>query len=254
MIVWDDGLGKTPARPAPLALHRDHPRRAGAGDPELRGAATRWTHPWGSSIDLNDVWRPPVRYDLREIRRALVCDGSRMAAGACFRMRACRQTARRCAAPICRAARRAARARASSTCTGPRAGWGYDHATGECAGPIDLIHHSHRTDRRRRSSRRRHRARGLDRPPPARDRRRRQSRPQPRDRAHPGRLRALAGSVGETLSAPSRGLQDPACPDLLFNPDLTDFDTQARLARHGRPRPRWRRRADRRHPSHLPAR
>src|SRR4051794_28893531 len=25
---------------------------------------------------------------------------------------------------------------------GPRAGWGYDHATGESAGPIDLIHHS----------------------------------------------------------------------------------------------------------------
>src|SRR4051794_41479141 len=25
---------------------------------------------------------------------------------------------------------------------GPRAGWAYDHATGECAGPIDLIHHA----------------------------------------------------------------------------------------------------------------
>jgi hypothetical protein len=25
---------------------------------------------------------------------------------------------------------------------GPRAGHGYDHATGECAGPIDLIHHA----------------------------------------------------------------------------------------------------------------
>ena len=29
VIVWDDGLGRNEARSAALALHRDHPRRAG---------------------------------------------------------------------------------------------------------------------------------------------------------------------------------------------------------------------------------
>ena len=57
-------------------------------------------------------------------------------------MRACRRTARRCAAPTSRAGRHANEGSCVIHLRGPRAGWGYDHATGECAGPIDLIHHA----------------------------------------------------------------------------------------------------------------
>ena len=62
VIVWDDGLGQERARPPALALHRDHPRRAGPGHPRLRAAAM---------IDLNDVWTPPPRIDLAAVKAQL---------------------------------------------------------------------------------------------------------------------------------------------------------------------------------------
>jgi len=175
-----------------------------------------------SFIDLNDVWRPPVRYDLREIKQRL-CSMAAEWLPSMFphaRMSSDRKTLR-CADLSGRAPR------GEGSCVihlqGPRAGWGYDHATGECAGPIDLIHHSTGLtapalfDEAAKCAR-------LDRPMP--------SRPpvSQADHSHEiARILAscepIAGSVGERYLA-SRGLKDPACPDLLFNPDLTDFDTR----------------------------
>ena len=65
-----------------------------------------------------------------------------LAARRCFRKRDCRldRKSLRCADLSGRPPRK------EGSCVihlrGPRAGWGYDHATGECAGPIDLIYHS----------------------------------------------------------------------------------------------------------------
>src|SRR6185503_1548650 len=92
-------------------------------------------------IDLNEVWRPPVRYDLEAIRERL-CATAADWLPALFphaRMSADRK-ALRCADLSGRAPRN------EGSCVihlrGPRAGWGFDHATGESAGPIDLIHHA----------------------------------------------------------------------------------------------------------------
>ena len=63
----------------------------------------------------------------------------------------------------------------------------------------------------------------------------------------------LAGSPAETYLR-GRGLSDPASPDLLYHPDLTDYDgARGWPGMVAVPRTR-RRRAGRRHPSHLPAR
>lgn len=176
-----------------------------------------------SFIDLNDVWRPPVRYDLREIRQRLCAMAAEWLPGMFphARISADRKTLR-CADLSGRAPR------GEGSCVihlqGPHAGWGYDHATGESAGPIDLIHHSTGLaapalfDEAAKCAR-------LDRPMP--------SRPsgfvQP-DHSHEiARILAgsvpIAGSLGERYLA-SRGLKDPACADLLFNPDLTDFESR----------------------------
>src|SRR5215210_8623344 len=94
-----------------------------------------------SFIDLNDVWRPPVRYDLREIRNRLCAMAAEWLPGMFphARISPDRKTLR-CADLSGRPPRK------EGSCVihlrGPRAGWGFDHATGESAGPIDLIHHS----------------------------------------------------------------------------------------------------------------
>ncbi len=92
-------------------------------------------------IDLNEVWQPPPRYDLHAIRERL-CTTAADWLPPFFphaRMSADRKTLR-CADLSGRAPR------GEGSCVihlrGPRAGWGFDHATGESAGPIDLIHHS----------------------------------------------------------------------------------------------------------------
>jgi putative DNA primase/helicase len=107
---------------------------------------------------------------------------------------------------------------------GPRAGWGCDHATGECAGPIDLIYHSTGLTSAALFEEAARRAR-LDRPAPPRS-----TAPAKADHSHEiARILAgcapLAGSVAEVYLQ-SRGLRDPASPDLLFNPDLADFETR----------------------------
>ena len=92
-------------------------------------------------IDLNEVWQPPPRYDLNEIRERLCATAAEWLPPLFpqARLSPDRKTLR-CADLSGRPPRN------EGSCVihlrGPRAGWGYDHATGECAGPIDLIHHS----------------------------------------------------------------------------------------------------------------
>jgi putative DNA primase/helicase len=107
---------------------------------------------------------------------------------------------------------------------GPRAGWGYDHATGECAGPIDLIHHATGLTNHALFEEAARRAR-VDRPAPPRP-----TAAAKADHSHEvTRILAacapLAGSVAERYLE-SRGLRDPASPDLLFNADLADFESR----------------------------
>jgi putative DNA primase/helicase len=110
----------------------------------------------------------------------------------------------------------------SFTCAA-RAGWGYDHGTGECAGPIDLIHHSTGLTPPALFEEAALHAR-LDRLAPARPA------PPRRDHAHEvARILAscepLASTIGEVYLR-SRGLWNPGSPDLLFNPDLTDYEAK----------------------------
>src|SRR4051794_2544474 len=111
------------------------------------------------------------------------------------------------------------------TLRGPRAGWGYDHATGESAGPIDLIHYATGLadgalfeEAARLARMQGRRPGGIVPTQPTR----------PRDytlevaRILDG-CQPLAGSLAETYLR-GRGLEDPASPDLRFHPDLTDFD------------------------------
>lgn len=174
-------------------------------------------------IDLNEVWRPPARYDLREIRERLCATAAEWLPPLFphARLSADRKTLR-CADLSGRPPRN------EGSCVihlrGRRAGWGYDHATGESADPIDLLHHGTGLTPPALFEEAARHAR-LDRPAPAR------SAPTPRrDHAHEvARILAgcqpLAGTPGE-IYLRSRGLPDPGSPDVLFNPDLTDYEAK----------------------------
>jgi hypothetical protein len=102
------------------------------------------------------------------------------------------------------------------------AGWGFDYATGESAGPIDLIYHATGLTNGALFEEAARLAR-MDRPAPP-------SRPTPAKPDHSLEVvrildgcRPLAGTPAETYLQ-GRGLADPGCPDLLFHPDLTDYD------------------------------
>jgi predicted P-loop ATPase len=180
-----------------------------------------------SFIDLNEVWRPPVRFDLGEIRERLCATAAEWLPPLFphARMSADRK-ALRCADLSGRPPRN------EGSCVihlrGPRAGWGYDHATGESADPIDLLHHGTGLTPPALFEEAARHAR-LDRPLPVRPA------PAPRrDHSHEvARILAgcqlLAGTIGEVYLR-SRGLSDPGSADLLFNPDLTDYE-----AKRGRP-------------------
>ena len=174
-------------------------------------------------LDLNDVGTPRHRHDLAEIRRRLA-DTARDWLPGLFpaaRLSPDRKTLR-CADLSGRPPR------GEGSCVihldGRFAGWGFDHATGESAGPIDMIYHGTGVAEPRLFDEAARLAR-MDRPaPPARMP---EARP---DHSHEiarilSGCQALAGSVAETYLR-SRGLADPACPDLLFNADLTDFETR----------------------------
>jgi putative DNA primase/helicase len=173
-------------------------------------------------IDLNDVATSKARHDLAAVRDRLAITPTTGCRG-CSRRRSLPATGvrLRCADLSGRAPRK------DGSCTihldGPYAGWGFDYATGERAGPIDLIAQATGLsdgalfDEAARIA-------GMDHPAP-----RSAPRPKPDHSAEIARLVdgavPLAGSVGETTSARA-GYRIPASPDLMFHPDLADFETK----------------------------
>jgi putative DNA primase/helicase len=176
-------------------------------------------------IDLNDVWAPSPRHDLRAIRERLA-NTARDWLPALFPEAQPTQDRRalRCADLSGR------RARGEGSCIlhldGPYAGWGFDFATGERAGPVDLIYHATGMSDARlfdEAARLAHMDRDIT-------MRARQAVPARPDHSLEIRriladCKPLAGSVAETYLA-ARGLQDPGSPDLLSHPDLTDYDSR----------------------------
>jgi putative DNA primase/helicase len=176
----------------------------------------------GDVIDLNDVWQPPPRIDLAEVRRRLE-DTAPDWVPRLFpqgRLSRDRKTLR-CADLSGRPPRH------EGSCViyldGRFAGWGFDYATGESASPVDLIYHATGLTAAALFEEAAREAR-LDLPaPPARP-----SLPKPDHSLEIARIlngcQPLTGTVAERYLA-NRGLTDPACPDLLFNPDLADRET-----------------------------
>ena len=176
-------------------------------------------------IDLNDVWSPPARHDLRAIKARLADTAGDWLPSLFPEARLTHdRRALRCADLTGRPAQK------EGSCIlhldGPYAGWGFDFATGERAGPVDLIYHATgMTDGRLfdEAARLAHmEGVGAERPrPPAR--------PKPDHALEIRRIRddcqPLAGSVAETYLQ-SRGLSDPCAPDLLFHGDLTDYESR----------------------------
>ena len=173
-------------------------------------------------IDLNSVWRPPAQFDLPDIRRRLAATAPDWLPGLFPNARmAADRKALRCADLSGRAPR------GEGSCVlhlkGPYAGTGYDHATGEYAGGIDLIHHATGFSDRALFAEAARLAR-LDTPAP----RMTVAASRPDHSLNIARIldtcQPLAGTPAETYLR-SRGLEDPCSRDLLYNTDLTDFET-----------------------------
>ncbi len=174
-------------------------------------------------IDLNDVWQPPVRFDLAAVRDRLAATAADWLPTLFPDARASpdRKTLR-CADLSGRPPRN------EGSCVihlqGPRAGWGYDHATGESAGPIDLIHHATGLSTFALFEEAARLARVDALAPP-----RRPSAPKTSHALEVARIldgcQPIAGTVAEAYLR-SRGLTDPGSPDLLFHPDLTDYEAR----------------------------
>ena len=176
-------------------------------------------------IDLNDVFAPPARHDLHAIK-ARLADTARDWLPALYPEAQLTHDKRalRCADLSGR------RARGEGSCIihldGPYAGWGFDFATGERAGPIDMIYHATGMSDGRlfdEAARLAH----MDRETVARPRAVAPARPD-----HSLEIRRildgcepLAGSLAEVYLR-SRGLKVPDTPDLLSHPDLTDYDSR----------------------------
>ena len=173
-------------------------------------------------IDLNDVATPKARHDLAAVKDRLAATAGDWLPGIFPEARLSRdRRSLRCADLSGRPPRK------EGSCTihldGPYAGWGFDYATGESAGPIDLLAQATGLcdgalfDEAARIA-------GMNRPSP-----RSAPRPKPDHSTEVARLvdgaQPLAGTVGEAYLR-ARGLADPGCPDLLFHPDLPDFDTR----------------------------
>lgn len=173
-------------------------------------------------IDLNEVATPKARHDLAAVKDRLAATAGDWLPGIFPEARLARdRRSLRCADLSGRPPRK------EGSCTihldGPYAGWGFDYATGESAGPIDLIAQATGLsdgalfDEAARIA-------GMDRPAP-----RSAPRPKPDHSTEVARLvdgaQPLSGTVGEAYLL-ARGLTDPGCQDLLFHPDLPDFDTR----------------------------
>ncbi len=175
-------------------------------------------------IDLNDATNLSQRWDLAEVRRRLA-DTARDWLPALFpngRKSPDGKTLR-CADLSGRAPR------GDGSCVihldGRFAGWGFDHATGESAGPIDMIYHATGwTDARlfAEAARLAH----MEMPAP---RSRPPEAPRPDHSQEVTRIldgcQPIAGTAAEAYLR-SRGVAAPDTPDLLFHPDLTDFDSK----------------------------
>lgn len=173
-------------------------------------------------IDLNDVWQPSVRFDLDAVRDRLSATAPDWLPELFPRgLLSSDRATLRCADLSGRAPRK------EGSCVihlrGPRAGWGYDHATGESAGPIDLIHHATGLANAALFEEAARIAR-LGRPEPPRPSAPRSGHGREVARILEG-CQPLAGSVAQAYLQ-SRGLNDPASPDLLFHPDLTDYEAK----------------------------
>ncbi len=177
-------------------------------------------------IDLNDVWQPPARLDLATVRERLTATAEHWLPDlfSQARLSSDRKTLR-CADLSGRPPRK------EGSCIihlrGPRAGWGYDHATGESAGPIDLVHYATGLSDRALFEEVARLAR-IERPVRTLPASSQSDRPRDHAREVARILEGclpLAGSAAETYLQ-SRGLQDPVSPDLLFHPDLTDYETK----------------------------
>jgi putative DNA primase/helicase len=172
-------------------------------------------------IDLNDVWTPPARFDLAAIRDSLAATAADWLPGLYPEARPSRDgRTLRCADLSGRAPRN------EGSCTihldGPYAGWGFDFATGERAGPIDLIYQATGLTEVRLFEEAAALAR-MDRPaPPPAPRRPKVDYTLEIRRILDGCM-PLAGSPAEAYLR-GRGLSDSASADLLYHPDLTDYD------------------------------
>jgi putative DNA primase/helicase len=176
-------------------------------------------------IDLNDVFSPPARHDLHAIKDRLAGTARDWLPTLFPEARLTHdRRALRCADLTGRPAQK------DGSCIlhldGPYAGWGYDFATGERAGPVDLIYHATgMTDGRLfdEAARLAHMEEACV------TRRRTPARPKPDHALEILRIRddcqSLTGSVAETYLQ-SRGLTDPCAPDLLFHADLTDYESR----------------------------
>ncbi|SNS34105.1 MULTISPECIES: toprim domain-containing protein [unclassified Azospirillum] len=173
-------------------------------------------------IDLNDVWQPSPRIDLHQVRDRLAASAPDWLP-ALFprgRLSADRRTLR-CADLSGRPPRN------EGSCVihlaGSHAGWGFDFATGESAGPIDLIHYATGLEDAPLFEEAARLAR-LDMPLPVA----RPATARPDHSLEIARIldgcRPLAGTVAEAYLR-SRGLMAPGSPDLLFHDDLTDYDS-----------------------------
>lgn len=173
-------------------------------------------------IDLNEVWQPPLRYDLEAIRERLCATAADWLPALFPHARlSLDRKALRCADLSGRAPRN------EGSCVihlrGPRAGWGFDHATGESAGPIDLIHHATGLAGVAMFEEAARHAR-LDRPLPTSSGAVRTDHSHEVARILTG-CKPLSRTAGEQYLK-NRGLRDPNCPDLRFNDDLSDFETK----------------------------
>lgn len=174
-------------------------------------------------IDLNDVFVPAARHDLTAIKAQLAATARDWLPPPFPEARLTHdKRAMRCADLSGR------RSRGEGSCVihldGPYAGWGFDFATGERAGPIDMIYHATGMSEGRlfdEAARLAHLERDLPTRPAA-----------PVRPDHSLEIRRiqdecvpLAGRLAETYLQ-SRGLSDPHTPDLLFHPDLTDYNSR----------------------------
>ena len=176
-------------------------------------------------IDLNDVWAAPARHDLNAIK-ARLAGTARDWLPALFPQ--ARLTHDRRALRCADLSGRPPRGEGSCIIhlDGPYAGWGFDFATGERAGPVDMIYHATGMSNGRlfdEAARLAHMEHDMSVRPltatPARPDHSLEIR-RILDACEP-----LAGSLAETYLH-ARGLTDPGSPDLLYHPDLTDYESR----------------------------